>query len=352
MTVLADDPGRWWTEPGVFRVAEGVHRIPLPLPDDGLRAVNVYVVQSGPQAVLIDSGQMLDVARDLLEQGLRELDLTLGDVGQFLVTHYHRDHYTLAVSVRRELGQSVSLGAGEADSLAYHRSEGAVSGSLAPQVAELRICGAATLADQFIGASGEVVRDGLGTLPANIWEDPDVWLVDDLPIAVGGRTLRAVATPGHTQGHFVFHEQAHQLLFAGDHVLPHITPSIGFEGVPAPYPLRDYLGSLATVRSMSDARLLPAHGPVIDSAHARIDQLLEHHDQRLGACHRGVAAGASSAWEVASRLTWTRRDHALSDLDAVNAMLAVLETKAHLDVLVLRQELTAQIVEGVARYAG
>ena len=26
-----------WTEPGTFPVAPGVHRIPLPLPDDGLR---------------------------------------------------------------------------------------------------------------------------------------------------------------------------------------------------------------------------------------------------------------------------------------------------------------------------
>jgi hypothetical protein len=31
-----------WTEPGLFTVAPGVHRIPLPLPNDGLRAVNVY----------------------------------------------------------------------------------------------------------------------------------------------------------------------------------------------------------------------------------------------------------------------------------------------------------------------
>lgn len=28
-----------WTTPGVYPVAPGVHRIPLPLPNDGLRAV-------------------------------------------------------------------------------------------------------------------------------------------------------------------------------------------------------------------------------------------------------------------------------------------------------------------------
>ena len=35
-----------WTDPGAWPVAPGVHRIPLPLPMDGLRAVNVYVLES------------------------------------------------------------------------------------------------------------------------------------------------------------------------------------------------------------------------------------------------------------------------------------------------------------------
>jgi glyoxylase-like metal-dependent hydrolase (beta-lactamase superfamily II) len=350
VTVVLDDPTRRWTDPGVFQVSEGVHRIPLPLPDDGLRAVNVYVVRSGGAVLLVDSGQVIDVARDLLEDGLRQLDLTVADIGQFLVTHYHRDHYTLAIALRREQGQAVALGADEADSLAFHRSEGELSGGLAPQIAQLRVCGAGELADRFVGADGGLVEHGLGTLPTDIWEDPDVWLTDGRPVPVGERTLQALATPGHTRGHFVFHEPDEGLLFAGDHVLPHITPSIGFEGAPAAHPLRDYLGSLATVRSLPDCRLLPAHGPVTASAHARVDELLDHHDQRLAGSMRAVDAGAHTAWEVAGRLRWTRRQLHLSDLDAVNAMLAVLETKAHLDVLGLQGRVTVEWADGVAVY--
>ena len=52
-------------------------------------------------------------------------------------------------------------------------------------------------------------------------------------IELKSRTLRVVPTPGHTQGHVVFTDSASGLLFAGDHVLPHITPSIGFEPVSA-----------------------------------------------------------------------------------------------------------------------
>ena len=121
------------------------------------------------------------------------------------------------------------------------------------------------------------------------------------------RTLRVVPTPGHTQGHVVFTDSGNRLLFAGDHVLPHITPSIGFEPVSASQPLGDYLESLRMVRALPDMRLLPAHGPDGGSAHKRIDELLAHHADRLGQCADAVAAGAGTAYEVACALRWTRR---------------------------------------------
>ncbi len=115
-------------------------------------------------------------------------------------------------------------------------------------------------------------------------------------------------TPGHTRGHLVFADLAGGLLFAGDHVLPHITPSIGFEGVPEASPLGSYLASLRLIREMPDMRLLPAHGPVTDSVHARVDALLDHHGERLDACAAAVAAGSGTAYETARALTWTRRE--------------------------------------------
>ena len=60
------------------------------------------------------------------------------------------------------------------------------------------------------------------------------------------RTLRAVHTPGHTLGHLVYHDAASEIMFAGDHVLPHITPSIGFEPAGNRMALRDYLSADGT----------------------------------------------------------------------------------------------------------
>ena len=80
------------------------------------------------------------------------------------------------------------------------------------------------------------------------WESPDNWLEDEETIVASSRELAVIETPGHTRGHVVFHDRAAELLFAGDHVLPAITPSIGFEPVLSSNPLGDFLGSLARVR--------------------------------------------------------------------------------------------------------
>jgi glyoxylase-like metal-dependent hydrolase (beta-lactamase superfamily II) len=102
-----------WTEPGTFEVAPGIYRIPLPLPNDGLRAVNVYALTDGDDLMLIDSGWAIADARDVLDRGLDALGASARDVRRILVTHVHRDHYTQAVYLRREFGTRVGLGAGE-----------------------------------------------------------------------------------------------------------------------------------------------------------------------------------------------------------------------------------------------
>jgi glyoxylase-like metal-dependent hydrolase (beta-lactamase superfamily II) len=106
-----------WTRPGVYRCAPDVYRIPLPLPMDGLRAVNVYAIRHGDEITVIDAGWSIPEARDLLASALAELDAGFPDVRRFLVTHIHRDHYTQAVALRREFGMRVALGRGEEQGL-------------------------------------------------------------------------------------------------------------------------------------------------------------------------------------------------------------------------------------------
>jgi hypothetical protein len=90
--------------------------------------------------------------------------------------------------------------------------------------------------------------------------------------------------------------------------------------------------------------------------HARIDELLAHHEKRLDEVEAAVRAGAPTAAEVAASLRWTRREHRLEDMEAFHRMLAVLETDAHLEVLaaqgrVRRSEENRPDATPVARHA-
>jgi glyoxylase-like metal-dependent hydrolase (beta-lactamase superfamily II) len=334
-------PDQGWTAPGAFEVAPDVHRIPLPLPNDALRAVNVYAIQDGDGLVLIDSGWALALARAQLETALADLGHGLRDIARFLMTHMHRDHYTQAIGLRREFGSRLSLGIGERPSLDLWASGQELR--LAPQLRRLRTCGAGAIADRVQkSVSG---RDE----PETVWELPDEWLAPG-NITLASRTLEAIPTPGHTRGHLCFRDAAGGLLFAGDHVLPHITPSIGFEPALASVPLSDYLQSLRLIREQPDAVLLPAHGPASASVHARVDELLAHHAVRLDAAQAAVTQGADTAYAAAGVLTWTRRERKLDDLDPFNQMLAVMETASHLDLLVMQGRLRAEVSDGVTGY--
>jgi glyoxylase-like metal-dependent hydrolase (beta-lactamase superfamily II) len=365
---LADPDRHAWIEEGAHPVASGVHRIPLPLPSDALRAVNVYAIEAAHGLVLIDSGWALANARDQLERSLAAIGAGLPDVRQFLVTHLHRDHYTQAIAIRHVFGTPVALGAEEKHSI--DRLLSSQYRPLGAQLTMLESAGAATVADQLAAttiedvaafdAAGPQVRSDEshpGVLPGTTfaaafgYEAPDEWIASGQEFDLGTRTLTAINTPGHTRGHVVFADAAAGLLFAGDHVLPHITPSIGFEEAPSDLPLRDYLQSLSVVRALPDMRLLPAHGPVSPSTHARVDELAEHHANRLQAMADVLSGTELTGYEVAGAVPWTSRQRKLADFDLMNQMLAIGETMYHLDLLVAQSIAISRTgADGVRRY--
>lgn len=326
---ISPDSGLLWTEEGAWRVDEGVYRIPLPLPNDGLRAINVYVLETEAGLTLIDGGWHLALARDVLDRSLDSIGHSLRDITGFLVTHVHRDHYTMASALGRELGVPAFLGMHERAALELmHAGRGAMQEAFD---GALLACGAPELRNDF---EGEVDLTG--------WGMPDGWIDDGRRFEVGDRVIEAVHTPGHTPGHLVFADRSAGQLFAGDHVLPTITPSIGFVFPLPGDPLSDFLASLARVRSLPDLRLLPAHGPVAPSTHTRVDELLAFHEERLGLCAAALDAGPSTAAQVAALLPWTRHHRTYASLDSYNQRLAVFETRAHLEVLVARGQAVAQ----------
>jgi glyoxylase-like metal-dependent hydrolase (beta-lactamase superfamily II) len=315
-----------WIEEGAFEVIPGIHRIPLPLPFDGLRAVNTYAIETDDGLVMIDSGWVLQETKDQLERSLAKIGAGLGDIRRFLITHIHRDHYTQAIALRNVFGMKIALGEDEKPSLDVVMGRDAAS-FLTARGGQLARAGAQPLIEKMVQAGMQ--RPG----PDLDYAEPDEWITSGQKFELGTRTLEAIATPGHTHGHVVFADFGAGLMFAGDHVLPHITPSISLEAVPQKLPLGDFLDSLRLVRQLPDLRLLPAHGPVSPSVHARVDELIDHHDHRLAAMVEQLADGPHTAYEIALAVKWTSRNRALTDLDLINQTLAVGETEAHLDLL-------------------
>lgn len=330
-----------WANPGAYPVAEGVTRIPLPLPMDGLRAVNVYVTETPTGLVLIDGGWAIPESRSQFESSMKEAGYSIGDIRQFLVTHMHRDHYTQAYVLGQEVGADVSLGIGDRRTLEFMHDE---TINQDPNLTRLTLAGAGELASkwrEFMPSERPDMSD---------YGMPDIWLDQDLTIDLGARQLAAISTPGHTQGHYVFADLGNGLLFAGDHVLPTITPSIGFEPAWVEQPLRDFMESLKKVRELPDLQVLPAHGPTGMSSHQRVDELLAHHEERLEACKVAVLGGAATAWEVAGELPWTRRNRTRDELGPFDVVLAAFETLAHLDLLALRGDIARTEIDGVAQF--
>jgi glyoxylase-like metal-dependent hydrolase (beta-lactamase superfamily II) len=333
-----------WSAPGCYAVSPGVHRIPLTMPQDGLRAVNVFAIETDRGLALVDGGWRVGGALDELRDALARIGRRPEEIVDVLVTHVHRDHYTLATALRREYGARISLGRQERPGLDAIRELG--SNVPTSSLRELRRGGDPELADAVAAATVAEPFE-----PTD-WELPDRWLAPGL-LDLGGRRLEVVETPGHTKGHIVLHDLDSALIFSGDHVLPTITPSIGFELGDWELPLGQYLASLELLLDRPDGLLAPAHGHHGVAVHHRVRELLDHHAQRLRRT-RDVLVDAGrplTAAAVADGLPWTRRERPLGELDDFNRMIAICETLAHLDLLADRGEIDQRDEGLVSRFA-
>jgi glyoxylase-like metal-dependent hydrolase (beta-lactamase superfamily II) len=310
------------------------------MPQDGLRAVNVYVIEGPDGLAMVDAGWRVPGNLELLGDALAAIGGRLSDVQDVYVTHVHRDHYTLGPELRRAAGARLHLGEGERAGIESVQALG--SNQPLESLRQLRRAGAGELAATIESLMMTETWD------AGDWESPDEWLRPG-EISVAGRPVEAVAVPGHTKGHLVFYDRAAGHMFTGDHVLPTISPSIGFELGDWELPLGHYLESLATLMRGPDAMMLPAHGHPGRGVHDRVRELLAHHDRRLDAT-RALLSTSRTGLDVAQRLLWTRRERSFRDLDSFNRMIAVSETMAHLDVLVERGHAQVSYDAEVARF--
>jgi glyoxylase-like metal-dependent hydrolase (beta-lactamase superfamily II) len=310
------------------QVSEKVTMIPLPLPLDGLDWVNCFAITGSDGITLVDPGWYGAATDAALARGLGLLGADLGDVRRVLVTHGHWDHYSAAVGLRLKTPLEIWLGHGEHFTLDSVKTYVEGQPFFPHQTELLRTSGADDLAWRLEHLATQDFERGIP------FGEPDHWLDGGERLDLGGTTVVAWATPGHTRGHIAFELPGEGLIMTGDHVLPHITPSVGFERVPNDRPLASYLSSLELLANGPKEGMLPAHLERGDDVRIRAQELMEHHERRLDEIADFLSDGPKTAFRIAEGMRWTKRARTLEELPTTHAMNAVMEVRAHLEHLV------------------
>jgi glyoxylase-like metal-dependent hydrolase (beta-lactamase superfamily II) len=131
------------------------------------------------------------------------------------------------------------------------------------------------------------------------WPVPYQPLADDEIVDAGDETLQVVHTPGHAPDHLCFWHDASRTLFAGDLAVKGTTVWI-----PATLQgdLGAYLDSLQRVLALEPARLLPAHGPVIDDPGTMLREYVAHRLEREQQIVEALQSGDSTPEAIVARV--------------------------------------------------
>jgi glyoxylase-like metal-dependent hydrolase (beta-lactamase superfamily II) len=297
------------------RVVEGVHQLKLPVPFP-LKFIASYLVEGRDGWTVIDPGFDYPPAREIWESEAKRMGLDLDrDVTRIIVTHLHPDHIGLARWLEGRSGASVFMLEEEIANARYVWDPSRGSEAFVKYMTRHG------MDPETAGATAGTTRLGV-RLPERF-----VPLQPEDRIELGGSEARVIHTPGHSDFHFILHDEARQLLYAGDHLLLKITPNIGLWPYTAPRPLKSYLDSIGSLRGLDVDLVFPGHGPLFHDLDGRIEELILHHEERLTVMHEVLGDEPATAFEIACHVF-------PDDLTDHQLRFALAETLAHLEHLV------------------
>jgi glyoxylase-like metal-dependent hydrolase (beta-lactamase superfamily II) len=320
------------TEHGLTEVVEGVFELRLPIPfEDGL--VNVFLFADGDEADLLDCGMNSD-------ESVATIKAAIGNLGakrlrKLVVTHIHPDHYGAAGSL---------AGPGMAD-LYIHRLEVPL---VHPRYVELEHLVKEVRTYLLVNGvpvdDADVLSNSQRALSQVVkTAEPSVQLDGAELLQMGRRHLRVEWTPGHSPGHICLYDRQEKLLFAGDHMLPELSPNIGLHPQSTPDPLHEYLDGLRRLSAYEPHLILPSHGRPFTGAPARVKVLEAHHRKRLEQIVAIVGRGKQTGWDVALEL-WGPREN------LYEKRLALQEALAHLQALAVDDRVTKSVTPVSVRW--
>ena len=311
-----------------------VRRIQIPTPY-AVGPVNAYLIEVEP-LTLIDAGINTPEGKDALLSGLGQNGGRVEDVERIVITHAHPDHYGLVQLLMETSGATVHFPARE---IARVRDK-----QMLFEVGRLLVQAGMPLELLFKmdQERKKGPRSGFKHEEVVLVEDGDAFAFDD------GYELVGHFMPGHSGGHFVYLETTTRTLFAGDQLLPDVSPNPLLEpSLDEPgerrRSLKEYLRSLDLMAEMDPHLVYPGHGDPVADPQALIERTIEHHVKRKGDVAAHLGPEPKSPYELAQEI--------YPDVGGYDSFLAVSEVVAHLDLVVEDGgALAEEDASGVIRY--
>jgi len=327
-----------------MEILNGVHQIKIPAPESASWYTNVYVIEGSDGHILVDSGWDSQESLWALQEGIKGANLKLRDIKKVVITHIHPDHYGLSTKIKQICGAQVAI----------HRID---AGFIFPRYKDF---------DDLIKKTEELLRQNgapedelLQLKEASLWMNkyvtpdlPEVKLEDGDTISNDSFEFEVLWTPGHSPGHVCLYERERKFILTGDHVLYDTVPHIGFNPQSGDNPLGDYISSLKKLERLKVNFILPGHGPVFNALGLRIENILQHHEERKRAIMRSLHDGLKTAYEIAQQIPWMVNEGgtAFQDLAVWDRRMAVHETIAHLKLLMEEDRVGNVDMDGASLY--
>ncbi len=322
---------------GTQSIVPGLHWLRMPLPM-ALNHINLWLLEDGDQWIVVDTGMFTDEAQDVWRY-VSESVFEGRPIRHVIVTHLHPDHAGCAGWLTERADCDLWM---TREEYLLCRLLAADTGREAPEEG-LHFYRAAGFSDEALDAYQRI----FGFFGRYISELPEAYhrIAEDDLLSIGGRDWRVIIGRGHSPEHACLYSESDNLLISGDQLLPTISSNVGvYPTEPDANPLKVWMSTLENLKQQTDpdVLVLPAHGKPFRGAHARLDALIDEHEDGLGKLME-LCKEPQRAVDVFPALF-------KSEVGPDNMIIATGEALAHLHYLVDEGQLERFDDDGVYRF--
>ncbi|MFX1594065.1 MAG: MBL fold metallo-hydrolase [Promethearchaeota archaeon] len=306
----------------------GVYQIKIPVPFP-VKYVCLYLFKLNGKNILIDSGLNMGNWKKKFFSALEELNISIREIDYCFITHIHTDHMGL-VKILKQKNPALKI---LMHDITHELLEWETNDeNLKDLEKEARVIVNQLIRYGISKEQGNRIIQFFTYWPKFLqYQKPDI-IVHDGDILF--EKLEIIWTPGHSFGHICIFDKERKYLFSGDHILSRITPHIGNFVIPADMAekykdynfnniLQHYLFSLDKIDNLNPKIIFPAHQEIIYNPHERIQQIKEHHQNRLKEILKVINNNPTTAYRIS-------QIHFGEDLDEMNSYMALSEVLGHL----------------------